>query len=78
MSNSEIPEAVLDVLEYVRAGGETNMIARTAVIKLAIDAADEEEIEGWREAANWLCDNPVRYMEALNAMAKRRVKKEQP
>ena len=71
--SDDIPAEVIDVLEYVRAGGETNMLARHSVIKLALDAADEEEIEGWRNAVTWLAGNEDRYMEALEAMGQRRV-----
>lgn len=61
----DIPADVIDVLEYVRAGGETNMLDHRAVIKLAIDAAEGEGIKGWRNAT-WLAN-----MEALKAMGQR-------
>lgn len=58
----EIPENVLEALEEVRAGGETNMLARGVVISLVTD----------EEAEVWLIQNKDRYMEALKAMGERR------
>ena len=65
MAEQEIPETVLEALEYVRSEGATNMLARSIVIDLA-DAA------GYDEAIAWLEANSDRYMEALNEMGTRR------
>ncbi len=67
----DIPDAVLDILEVVRSGGETNMMARNAVIRLALEHADDEGTATQYAAVMWLTDNDGRYMEALNAMGAR-------
>jgi hypothetical protein len=61
-----IPESVLTALEEVRASGETNMLAREAVIQLAMD------YDAPPDAVMWLYDNKARYVEALKAMGERR------
>ena len=65
MTNGAIPETVLEALEEIRAGGETNMIMRQTVMKLI---SDTDEYPG---AVLWLYDNNNRYMEALTAMGER-------
>ena len=72
----EIPEAVLEVLEVVRSGGETNMMARDAVILLAdeIEYLTDGTAETGMEAVAWLIANKPRYMEALNTMGARRTR----
>ena len=72
----EIPEAVLEALEVVRSGGETNMMARDAVILLAdeIEYLTDGAAEVGMEAVAWLIANKPRYMEALNEMGSRRVR----
>ncbi len=67
-----IPESVLEILETVRSGGETNMLARNTVIRLALEEADDTEETQDRQAVSWLVDNQSRYMEALTAMGERR------
>ncbi len=68
MTSDAIPTVVLDTLEAVRQDGDTNMLARDAVMELAwilncpVDAID------------WLYDNEPRYMEALQLMGARRAK----
>ena len=69
---SDIPEAVLVALEGVRASRVTNMLAREIVIQEILNADDDDELA--REASIWLYDNSPRYMEALTAMAERRVR----
>ncbi len=64
---NDIPESVLEVLEEVRSGGETNMLARQTVIDLAYGECDSEAI-------TWLEDNPDRYMEALTATGAKRAR----
>ncbi len=64
-----IPSSVLDALEFVRAGGETNMLAMFRVIELAEEVAYSSDEE---DAIEWLEDNKGRYMEALKAMGARR------
>jgi hypothetical protein len=74
-TDAAIPESVLTTLEDVRAGGETNMMARDTVIAIILRDADEAMDEAaYREAAMWLYDNKGRYMEALRAMGERRTK----
>ena len=72
MTQEEIPESVLEILEVVRSGGETNMLARDTVIYLALQEADATEEIQDRQAVSWLVDNKGRYMEALTAMGKKR------
>ncbi len=67
MADQPIPEDVLEVLEEVRSGGETNMLARDTVIALADSISRDYD-----EAVAWLEANKDRYMEALNAMGARR------
>ncbi len=70
-----IPESVLTTLEDVRAGGETNMLARDTVIAIILRDADEALDEAtYREAAAWLFRESDRYMEALTAMGEHRTK----
>ncbi len=66
----EIPKAVLEALEEVRASGVTNMLARTVVIQEMLNADDDDDQA--RKASLWLYDNEGRYMEALTAMGERR------
>ena len=71
---TDIPAVVLEVLEVVRSGGETNMMARDVVILLAdeIEYLTDGAAEVGMEAVAWLIANKDRYMEALNAMGARR------
>ncbi len=59
----QIPQYVIDALLIIRDNTATNMLARNTVIALIIDRY------GYA-AADWLMDNPERYMDALNAMGK--------
>jgi len=61
---AEIPDYVIDALEYVRETGETNMFGRDAVIKIAYD-------NEFHEAALWLHDNKRLYVDALHALGER-------
>ena len=72
MTQEPVPESVLEILEVVRSNGETNMLARNTVIRLALEEADATEEQDDRLAVSWLVDNDKRYMEALNAMGTRR------
>jgi len=45
---------IFEGLEYVRASGETNMMDRNAVIKIAMR-------EGYYEAANYVMENKDEY-----------------
>ncbi len=73
-----IPEAVLQGLEEIRAGGAFNMLARNDIIRDMLQQADDgdcpagiEEAE-YRQGISWLIDNESRYMEALHEMGARR------
>ena len=68
---TDIPEAVLEILEMVRSSGKTNMMDRNTVIHLALKEADATEGQQDREAVEWLVDNDGRYMEALKAASTR-------
>ena len=51
MAEQEIPETVLEALEYVRGEGATNMLARSIVIDLADAAGYDEAIACWKPTA---------------------------
>ena len=76
-----IPDCVLDVLEDVRASGETNMLAFNTVLSIiSRDKISFEVRQGsvavpsnsHSRAFMWLAGNEGRYMEALIAMRERR------
>jgi len=63
-----IPENVIEALASVRQSGATNMFDQHKVIQL-VDVADEE-------AADWLRNHPLEYVNALNAMGQREFPKD--
>ncbi len=65
MNNEQpIPENVIAALARVRDSGEANMMDRRTVILLIAAVID-------MEAADWLTENPRRYLDALIIMGER-------
>ena len=65
----EVPEYVVDALEYVRSTGLTNMFDSNNVITIAFDA-------GYYNGADWIDNNKKFYVEALHALGDRLAKKD--